>query len=94
MDNTDILNNRIAEFAIIVPDNYEFEKHKNILKNSVEKSLNYLQTMLFDKLYLKEYIYKVDEYYPISNTVIVKRILNNENNINEIFIVNKNSKTV
>jgi hypothetical protein len=35
MDNTDILNNRVYQFSVNVPDDFDFNKHKNILISSV-----------------------------------------------------------
>lgn len=89
MDNTDILNNRVYQFSIIVPDNFDIKLHKNILIKSVQKSLNYLYTMLFDKFYLKQFVYEISEYYPISNMVLVKRV-EFFNNDKTQFVVNIN----
>jgi hypothetical protein len=48
--------------------------------------------MLFDNFYLRDFIYEVSEYYPISNIVIVKRINNfTDNNCFKINIKEKHS---
>ena len=92
MDKTDILNNRVYQFSVNVPDDFDFNKHKNILISSVQNSLKYLYDMLFDNFYLRDFIYEVSEYYPISNIVIVKRINNfTDNNCFKINIKEKYS---
>ena len=93
MDNTDILYNRVKSFSIPVPKNFNIKTDMHILKESVEESLKYLNETLLDKYYLKQFKYKVEKYYPISNIVIV--ILIDDNVIEKnSFIVNKNKKNI
>ena len=87
MDNSDILYNRVKSFSVSVPKNFDIKKDKHILQESVQNSLKYLYNTLLDKYYLKTFKYKMDKYYPVSNTVTV--ILINENVIDEdSFVVN------
>lgn len=93
MDKTDILYNRVKSFSIPVPKNFNIKKDIHILKESVEESLKYLNETLLDKYYLKQFKYKVEKYYPISNIVVV--ILIDDNVIEEnSFIVNENKKNI
>ena len=68
MDNSDILYNRVKSFSVSVPKNFDIKKDKHILQESVQNSLKYLYNTLLDKYYLKTFKYKMDKYYPVSNT--------------------------
>ena len=81
----EILFNRVKSFSINVPETFNIKTDLHILKESVEDSLKYLYNTLLDKFYLRTFTYKIDNYYPVSNIVIV--ILTNN-------IFDKNTFTV
>lgn len=67
----EILFNRVKSFSINVPETFNIKTDLHILKESVEDSLKYLYNTLLDNFYLRTFTYKIDNYYPVSNIVIV-----------------------